>query len=285
MTFSGLSLVLAAAVCHAVWNFFIKKINSGPELIWLFSALSFLLYLPLVLYVVTNQHVDIDAIDFSFILGSSLLHLGYFLLLQRGYRYGDLSLVYPTARATGPVLSTLFAVVFLGETPTLQSAFGTVIIILGVLCLTGRVRQKARHALNSLLFGLGAGLLIGSYTAWDAYTVSVLAVSPLLLDYATSTGRAFLLAPDAFKRKDNVVELWKNYRKEVLIVAILAPLSYIFVLYAMTFTPVIFVAPLREISVLLSVLAGSLLLGEGQLKGRLVWGIVILVGIILLATA
>lgn len=285
MTFSGLSLVLAAAVCHAVWNFFIKKINSGPELIWLFSALSFLLYLPLVLYVVTNQHVDIDAIDFSFILGSSLLHLGYFLLLQRGYRYGDLSLVYPTARATGPVLSTLFAVVFLGETPTLQSAFGTVIIILGVLRLTGGLRQKARHVLNSLLFGLGAGLLIGSYTAWDAYTVSVLTVSPLLLDYATSTGRAFLLAPIAFKRRDNVVELWKNYRKEVLIVAILAPLSYIFVLYAMTFTPVIFVAPLREISVLLSVLAGSLLLGEGQLKGRLIWGIVILAGISLLATA
>ncbi|MEP4190414.1 MAG: EamA family transporter, partial [Sneathiella sp.] len=161
----------------------------------------------------------------------------------------------------------------------------TVTIILGVLCLTGGSRQKARHILNSLLFGVCAGLLIGSYTAWDAYTVSVLAISPLLLDYATSAGRVFLLAPIAFKRRSHVVHLWKNYWKEVLIIALLAPLSYILVLYAMTFTPVIFVAPLREVSVLLSVLAGSLLLGEGQFRDRFIWGIVILGGIGLLATA
>ena len=50
-------------------------------------------------------------------------------------------------------------------------------------------------------------------------------------------------------------------------------------------TPVAYVAPLREVSVLLTVLAGSILLGEGQLTHRLKWAAVILVGVVTLATS
>ena len=53
---------------------------------------------------------------------------------------------------------------------------------------------------------------------------------------------------------------------------------------AMTFTPVVYVAPLRESSVLLTVLMGSILLHEGDLKRRLGWALVIMVGVSLLAT-
>lgn len=285
MTVFGLALVLVAALCHATWNFFVKRINGGPELVWLFSALSVAIYLPVAVYIIISEKPVFGFWEIAFIIGSALLHLGYFLLLQTGYRKGDLSLVYPTARATGPFLSTSFAVIFLGEMVTPQIAFGAVIIIFGVICLTGGFKSGAKSLTTSLGFGVAAGVLIGSYTVWDAYTVTALLVPPILLDYASSLGRTILLAPIAIKRTELIKGYWREHRLGVIIIAALNPLAYTLVLYALTFTPVIYVAPTREISVLLTILMGSILLGEGDLKRRLLWGSLILGGVVLLASA
>lgn len=199
MTWLGFGLVLAAAFCHAIWNFFVKRINGGPELVWLFSVVSVALYLPVAIFIVANQPVHFGWRGTAFIAASALLHLGYFLLLQQGYRRGDLSLVYPTARATGPLLSTVFAVAVLGEHMSPRIAVGGVAIIVGVLCLTGGLKPARKAVTTSILFGLGAGLLIGGYTIWDAYAVSALLVPPLLLDYVSNVGRAVMLVPPGFK--------------------------------------------------------------------------------------
>lgn len=282
MSLSAFLLVITAAFFHATWNFFVKRINGGPELIWLFSVISVLIYLPLALWILIVQRPEIGLWQIAFLLGSTGLHLGYFTLLQAGYRKGDLSLVYPTARATGPMLSTLLAVAILGEAVSPQMAVGAGIIVLGVLMLTGGIRSGARRVSASLGFGLATGVLIGAYTAWDAYAVSVLLVPPLLLDYASNLGRVVLLAPIAMRRREVMRRQWAQHRMGVLIIATLSPLAYILVLYALTYTPVAYVAPLRETSVLLSVLAGSLLLGEGHLRQRLGWAAVILTGMVIL---
>ncbi|WP_420419272.1 EamA family transporter [Pacificispira sp.] len=284
MSLFGLFLVLLAAICHATWNFFVKRINAGPELVWLFSIIAAVLYLPLAVWIYLSEAPSFGAVDYLFIVGSALLHLAYFLLLQTGYRHGDLSLVYPTARATGPVISTGLAVLILGETVSPQIVVGAAIVIFGVLNLTGGFRRGGGSMGVSLAFGLGAGLLIGGYTAWDAYTVSLLAVPPLLLDYASSIARSTVLAPIAWRRRARVAQIWRDHRAGVLVIAVCNPLAYILVLYALTFTPVVYVAPLRETSVLLTVLAGSLFLGEGNLKTRLTWSAVILAGVSILAT-
>ncbi|MCW2305737.1 DMT family transporter [Rhodobium gokarnense] len=284
MTSLGFALVLAAALCHATWNFFVKRINGGAELIWLFSVLSALLYLPLAVTIWIRSPA-FDLVQLGFIAGSTVFHLLYFIVLQAGYRNGDLSLVYPTARATGPLLSSGLAVVVLGEALSWQIAAGAVVIVFGVFMLTGGLRRSAGNAAVSLGFGVGAGLLIGCYTAWDAYTVSVLAVPPLLVDYASSVGRSIVLAPLAFRRRADVARHWREHRGGVLTIAVFNSLAYILVLVALTFTPVVFVAPIREISVLVTVLMGSLLLGEGNLRHRLGWSAVILAGVVVLASS
>ncbi|MCF8478699.1 MAG: DMT family transporter [Pseudolabrys sp.] len=285
MTILGFGLVLAAACCHAIWNFFVKRINGGPELVWLFSVLSVALYLPIALVIFFQSAASFDLWQGAFIAGSALLHLGYFLLLQQGYRRGDLSLVYPTARATGPVLSSSFAVVILGEALTAQAAVGGIVIVAGVLCLTGGLARAGKNVGPSLLFGLTAGGLIGGYTVWDAHTVAALSVPPLLLDYASSVGRSLVLAPVAARRKELVKGYWREHRAGVIAIAAFNPLAYILVLYALTFTPVVYVAPTRELSVLITVMLGSIVLGEGDLRRRLIWAAVILLGVALLATA
>ena len=284
MTLLGLGLVLLAAFCHASWNFFVKRINGGPELIWLFSAVSIVLYSPVLFYILFIHEATYGPTEFMFIAGSSLLHFAYLLLLQHGYRHGDLSLIYPTARATGPTLSTAFAVLMLGEHFTLQIAAGGLAIVTGVLFLTGGFGAKARHVAASLVYGLAVGVLIGSYTVVDAYAVSVVMISPITIDYASAIARAVLLAPIAYRRRDKVLAQWQDHRLGVFVIAILVPLAYIFVLYALTFTPVVYVAPAREVSVLIAVLMGSIFLGEGDLERRLIWAAVILLGMVLLAT-
>ena len=284
MSILGLTLVLAAACCHAIWNFFLKRINGGPELVWLFSVLSVAIYLPLAIFILATQDASFGHWEIFFIICSAVLHLGYFLLLQIGYRKGDLSLVYPTARATGPFLSSSFAIIFLGEHLTPQILIGGLAIIFGVLFLTGGFKKGSREFSSSLMFGLGAGALIGSYTVWDAYAVSVLLIPPLILYYVSSILRCFILAPYAVNRKSLVASYWHEHRTGVLCIAIFNPLAYILVLYALTFTPVIYVAPTRELSVLITVLMGALLLGEGGLRQRMGWAMLILVGVVLLAT-
>ncbi len=138
--------------------------------------------------------------------------------------------------------------------------------------------------LISVGFGLAAGVLIGSYTLWDSYTVSVLLFPPLLLDYVSSLGRCGLLAGYACQRREKVARYWREQKGWVLCIAVFNPLAYILVLYALTFTPVVYVAPAREMSVLFSVLLGAILLREGDLRRRLFWAVWIVAGIALLTT-
>ena len=285
MTPFALALVLAAAFVHASWNLLAKQARGGPIFVWLFAVTSAVIYLPLAVAVVVIERPVLGPVEFGFLTISAALHLGYFLLLQKGYEAGDLSVVYPTARATGPAISTLAAMMIFAERPGGIALIGGALIVVGVLFLT---RTPAKHnragVASSLLYGVSAGLLIGSYTLWDTYAVSVLLIPPLLLDYVTTLGRVVMLAPHAARRRAEVTAIWRQYRRQVIGVAILNPLSYILVLTALVFTPISYVAPAREVSVLIAVFFGTYLLKEGHTRRRLGWSVVIMLGMVLLAT-
>lgn len=284
MSLLGFTLVLTAAFCHAGWNFLVKRLHAGPELVWLFSVVTLAIYLPVAGWAVATAPPT-QPLQWGFIAGSTLVHLAYFLLIQHGYRVGDLSVVYPVARATGPLLATVFAIVLLGERPTVQGLIGAGVIVTGVFMLTGGAATGLRARAASLGFGLATGVLIGSYTVWDAYAVATLAVHPVLLDYASTAGRCLLLAPMAARRRAGVAALWRDHRAAVIAIAALNPLAYILVLLALRFTPITLVAPLREVSVLIAVILGAVVLREGTLRARLPWAAVIVLGVVMLATS
>src|SRR6266849_5958549 len=99
MTGLAISLVLGAALVHASWNYLLKKSGGGIGFVWAFAALSSLLYAPLAIGVVIVQHFELTAAALALIFASAVLHTAYYLLLDRGYRHGDLSVVYPLAGA------------------------------------------------------------------------------------------------------------------------------------------------------------------------------------------
>jgi drug/metabolite transporter (DMT)-like permease len=280
----ALALILVAAFIHASWNFLAKRVGGGASFVWLFAALSAAIYFPIAIGVYLWQRPHIGGIEALFLLGSAVLHLFYFLLLQRGYAHGDLSVVYPVARGSGPMLSTAAAIGILGEQPTLLAMAGAALIVAGVFIISGGSEALTRgHAGRSIAYGLATGALIACYTLWDKVSVSMLLLPPIIVDYCSNLGRTVLLTPHALKRREEVLALWSRSKREILWVALLTPLSYILVLTAMVFTPVSYVAPAREVSVLIAVAMGTGLLREGQAGRRMLAAGLIVIGVVLLA--
>jgi drug/metabolite transporter (DMT)-like permease len=211
----------------------------------------------------------------GFMAGSGLLHVGYFTSLQRGYRDGDLSVVYPLARGTGPVLSVAGAIVLLGERPSAVGLLGGALIIAAVLTLAlGGSR-------NGIGAALSTGAFIAAYTVWDAHAVGALA-QPAIVYYAGSECfRVIIQAPLA--RGEDIRGIWQRDRRAIVGVGALGGLAYILVLIALTRAPVSLVAPVRESSVVLGALLGARVLGEGDLAKRILAASAIAAGIAALA--
>jgi drug/metabolite transporter (DMT)-like permease len=270
VTPAALGLVLGAAFIHATWNLLAKRVGGGPAFVWLFGSVSSLLYAPLAAAVVFIVRPHIGAVQLLFIVGTAVLHLVYFLMLQGGYRFGDLSLVYPIARGTGPMLSSAAAIVFFGERPTPIAIAGTVLVGAGIFLLAGNpAALRGAGARRAVGFAVLTGATIAAYTLWDKRAVSVLGIPPLLLDWGSNLGRTLLVAPVAFARFDAVRAVWRAHRREVILVALLTPMAYILVLTALAFTPVSYVAPAREISILVGTAMGARLLAEGDVRRRM----------------
>jgi drug/metabolite transporter (DMT)-like permease len=245
--------------------------------------LSALFYAPATIAIIEIWQIRFTFVEFGMMAGSAALHTAYFLLLNQGYRVGDLSLVYPLARGTGPLLSSLAAIIFLGERPSLVAVAGALMIVIGIVILTGniaRLRQSANR--DAVGYALITGLFIAAYTLWDKQAVSHFAILPIVLDWGANVGRAILLTPFALRYSEETVIEWRDHKWEAIAIAILIPLSYILVLTAMSFTPVSYVAPAREISILIGTVLGARLLAEGEAPRRLAAASAMVLGVVAL---
>ena len=279
----AVGLVLASAVIHASWNLLVKRADGGATFVWLYTAVASVIYAPLVLGILLTQQMNLSVPGAIAVVASVFLHLLYQLTLQYGYRHGDLSVVYPLARGIGPTVSTLAAILFLGEEPGAVSLSGAGLVILGVIVLTSTGRtEPTKNGRVAIFYGVLCGLSIAAYTVCDKVAVSNLQVSPFLLPVVLYFGVAALLSPHALRKKDEVKRLWKTYWREILGIAILSPASYILVLKAMSFTMLSYVASAREISILFGVLLGTRLLGEGDWLRRTIAAGVMVTGLIVL---
>lgn len=287
MTLFALLLVLAAAVLHATWNLCAKRAASGLPFVWVTGVLSLILWTPpAVLYWLRHpQSVNLHGLWFMVLSG--VLHCGYSIFLQRAYRAGDFTFVYPLARGTGPLLSSLTAIAILGERPGILALAGGALIIASIFFLAGghhllRGRRAAGTG-HALFYGVGCGAFIAAYTVADRQAVVLALVPPLLLDWGGNVARTVLFAPFALRRWPEVRAAWRDYKLECFAVATLGPLAYILVLWAMTFTPLTYIAPLREVSILFGTFIGAKILKETEGPRRLWAAATMALGVIALA--
>jgi drug/metabolite transporter (DMT)-like permease len=283
MPLPALCAVLLAALCHAVWNLEAKRAAESRHFVWLYSAASLVLWAPAVAWALVQHNAPLGIRALLALGGTAVLHLLYSLALQAGYRAADLSIVYPVARGSGPLLSFIGAALLLGERPGPLALAGLALILVGIVLIANLHRAVRRTAVPGLMWGALTGACIAAYTLNDGWAVKVLAVSPFLIDFSGNAFRVLALSRNALADHASVAEEWKRYRRPVLTVALLGPLGYLLVLFAMRSAPISHVAPARELATLVGTWFGARLLGEQAAAQRLAGALCIVAGVISLA--
>ncbi len=282
MTTVAFVLVLVAAVSHASWNFLLKASDHKVAFLWAFGAVSFVAFA-----VPAGVFAYVDGIGAHGVLvgvGSAAIHGFYGLALARGYQLGDLSTVYPTARGMGLALIPPAAVVFLGEDLSIGACAGIAVVILGIYLvqsdagglrgLVPSLRDLGRPGAGVALL---TGVLVATYSLWDKAALDHL--PPVTLNQFAITGHVVVLAPLALRGGAATVRSeWRERRWSILAAGVTAFLGYMLILIALTTSRVSYVAPTRQVSIVLGALLGVVLLGEGYGIARVCGAVLILAG-------
>lgn len=290
MPYASIALVVLAAFIHATWNLMSKRAASaGPTFVFAYNIIACVAYAPWVVWVIAQGQFTWGWQAAGCLVASSVLHLAYSLCLQRGYQVADLSVVYPVARGTGPVLSSICAFILFAETPTglgLAGLFG-VIIGIALIATQGDLSAfKRPEGQRGVFWGSATGGLIASYTVVDAYAVKMLGVSPVVLDWISNLLRFVMLAPIVARNPGRALELMRGKWWLAVGVGLLSPLSYIFVLLALEMgAAVSVVAPAREMSMMIGALFGMIILRERVGPWRLIGCAVLIGGVIALGAS
>lgn len=290
MPLASFALVILAAICHATWNLLAKRAaDAGAAFIFAYNLVACVGYAPWAVWLIAKGALPLGAPIFECLLASGLIHLAYSLALQRGYQLADLSVVYPVARGTGPMLSALGAFLLLGEHVTYFRAAGLIAVVIGIALIAtdGRVGAFSRSAArDGVRWGGATGGLIAGYTLVDAYGVKVLLIPPVVLDWCSNTLRFFLLLPAVLRNRASAVAAMRGHWPLAIAVGLLSPLGYILVLGALSLgAPVSIVAPAREMSMMIGALFGMLILRERVGAPRLAGCAVLLGGVLLLGSS
>lgn len=290
MPLSALTLVVLAGFIHACWNIAAKKAGGDVRFVAFTSVVLMLFWAPVGLWVGWQQLPAWGWLEWTLVLASALLHVGYFIVLLRGYRQADLTVVYPLARGSGPLLSSMVAIAFMGEQISSLGLTGILGVVLGVFLIAGGPGlwkaandplQQARVR-TGIFYGGLTGVFIATYTVVDGYAVKVALMSPVLVDYFGNLVRLVFLMPTLLHQPVEVRALWRQQRRYALIVGIFSPVSYVLVMYAMQVAPLSHVAPAREVSMLFAALLGGHFLGEKDRGARVAGAALIAAGVMAL---
>jgi drug/metabolite transporter (DMT)-like permease len=282
-------LVLAATVSHASWNYLTKRSRHRLAFLWWTGVAGSVLFLPAVLWIAPPWTLTTG--DWPGVAGGAAIRAAYFATLAAAYARGDLSLVYPLARGTAPLLVPPLAVLFLGERPAPVGWAGIATIGLGlyVLHLPGFDRAHWDAPLRALRathagWALFTGGLTTTYSLVDAWNMRR-GVPPLLYAYLTIPVAALLLTPVLARKRTLLIEERRTGGRAILVVGLLMTGGYLLVLLALRLAPVSYVAPARELSIVVGTVLGLVQLREPAPGPRLTGAGLIVVGVLLLTLA
>ena len=236
---------------HASWNFLIARADDSQAATAVGGVIGSLALLP---FALLTWRVEPEALPFA--AASATIHVGYFVLLALAYTRADLSVVYPLARGSAPVLVLIGAVLILSEAPSALQVVGVLLVAAGVMLVRGLHGSGDRVG---ELLGLSVGVTIAVYTVVDKQGVAHAAPLPYLF---------LLITPSTI-----VYCAWLARRRgRTAMLAAVTPISalagvgmvgaYGLALGALQLGPASGVAATRETSILIATLLGAVFLKE-----------------------
>jgi drug/metabolite transporter (DMT)-like permease len=283
----SIALLLFAAVLHALSNALIKLSRDKLAFTWWMLTAWAIIGFPLIFFVGQPP-----PIGWLLILVSGLIEAVYFITLTRAYALGDLSQVYPIARGSAPLFVLLWAMMFLGERPTPIGVGGIVIVVIGLYLVNLPALSEWKRPLlgfksAAARWALLTGLLISVYSAIDKVGMRYVDPLPYLYLFLVVTWLALAVQ---WLNSDRRVALRKELGSDVqnrvlraVAVALLGAGAYGLVLAALRLSPVSYVSPVRELSVVIGAWIGVRFMGEPGGRLRVVAAALVATGIIVIA--
>jgi drug/metabolite transporter (DMT)-like permease len=257
-------LVILAALLHASWNLLVKITDDRVLAMYLLQTLMGVMGLAMLLVFPFPNTASIP-----FAITSGILHTSYNLFLARSYRHGDLSVVYPVARGTAPLITLVATHLFTTDTISIQATLGVVVLIIGIwlIALSSNIWKQDRL---TFMFALITSCFIGAYTVVDGlggrasgnasgYTGLVFMLDAIGMLLAGAYLRGWVIFSEATK-------IWKRG----VLGAALSGSAYWIVIWAMAQAPIAAVAALRETSILFALVFSHQVLKEQMGWRRLV---------------
>ena len=269
MPAAAVLLVLAAAVCHSTWNLLIKsepprlEVQSGALAVAVLVASPVLLVYPL-------GTVSWDG--WTLVVLSALFETAYVFALTGAYATGDLSLVYPVARGTAPLVVAPLAVVIFGERLPMAGALGIALVVAGIY---------GTHA-GTVVLAVLTGTMTAGYSLVNRAGVRVMPV-PLYGVLVIGINAGLVLLARGMRG-----DLGLSFRRDapwgrIVVVAPLMMGAYLAVLAAMTMAPVSYVVAARETSIVVTVTLSALVRREPPSVARAGGALAIFAGLVVIA--
>jgi uncharacterized membrane protein len=281
-------LVAGSAVLHVAWNVLLKTAGEPLRAATVGMSTAALVIIPAAIVgwlLIGRPPVPPEAIALG--VASGVLEAGYFVFLAAAYRRGDLSVVYPIARGTAPLLAVAVGVLVLGERLGVAGSIGVVLLLVGFLVLQRPWQAVRGRGLDpSVAFAFATGVSIAAYTAVDR--VGTRLVHPVT--YAAIlwvTGALLLVLWIRFVAGGGLFSGGREQLRYAAIGGWLTLGAYMLILWALSIAPLSGVAPLRESAAVFAAAWGSVRLGEAVDRGdtvrRVGASVLIVVGAVLLA--
>jgi uncharacterized membrane protein len=282
-------LVALSGVLHVAWNVRLK--TAGDPLraatVGMLAATVGVVPAGFVAWWVSGQPpLPVEGVALG--IASGVVEAGYFVLLSAAYRRGDLSVVYPIARGTAPLVAVAIGVGLFHERLGLAGSIGVALLLVGFLMLQRpwQVLRGRRGIDPAIAFALATGVTIATYTAIDRLgtqridplpyaAILWVTTSILLVAWVTVVAGGHVLAGGREQVQRAAVGGWLTLG------------AYLLILYALSVAPLSGVAPLRESATVFAAAWGSVRLGEAVSRGdsvrRIGASVVIVAGALLLA--
>ncbi|HET7678105.1 MAG TPA: EamA family transporter [Candidatus Limnocylindrales bacterium] len=272
----ALVLALAAAVFHAGWNLLLARSRDSEAA----TAMAVLAGCALVGPVALLTW-RVEAAAWPFVAASATLELVYLALLGAAYRRADLSLIYPVARGSAPVLVLAIGVLLLGQLTSLPQAVGVGLVALGVLLVRGlraggAGQARARHVLLALLIAL----TIAGYTLLDREGVRYASPATYFLLVLAVPGLVYAAGIAAVKGRG---ALRAEVSAPTLAASAAMAVSFLAALTALTMAPAASVSAIRESSVVMATIMAALVLRESVGPARVAGSVLVFAGVALVA--
>ena len=272
MPATALELALAAAFVHALWNVLLARARDTEAAAAVALVVAVAVFAP-----VTALVWRVEAAAWPYLAATALLQLLYFTLLAAAYRRVALSVVYPLARGTAPVLVLVVGVVALGKSTSWGQALGVLCVGLGVLLVRGLRRDGSA---GGVAFGLAIASCIAAYTLVDKRGLRHAGAIPYL--ELGMIGPSLVYA-GAVARWKGLPALRAAFRPATFAAGLATFGAYALMLAALQRASAASVAAVRETSVVLATLLAGRLLRERVGPGRLAGAALVAGGVALLA--